>query len=139
MKIAEKIQQINSIISKELWFDMEILIRKGGNLSIVGSIDFTYGYSLEIIFLDVFHMSINTEWRTDTSKPVLEVVNGEEAWNVNGKYRIEQGNTLFKIQSEDLDVPFYVAAKDIEFNTDRVLYYKKDILDEGERIADWVQ
>lgn len=139
MTIREKVQAINSIIAKEKWLDMEIFHIKGVDLSIIGSIDFTYGHSVEITFIDVFHMSINAEWQTDTSKPVLEIVSGEEEYNVNGKYRIQEGNILFKIASEDLETPFYIAAKDIKFNSDRVLYYKKDNLDDGERMADWVR
>ncbi|WKN43945.1 hypothetical protein [Tunicatimonas pelagia] len=139
MEIKEKVERINTLISRESWLDMEIHGMNGGNLLIAGSVDFTYGHSLEIIFQDIFHMSVNSEWQVDTSKTVLYVVNNGEHVNINISYQIEQGNTLFKIIAKDMKVPFYVSAKDIEFNTDKVLYYKKENLGENERIASWVK
>jgi hypothetical protein len=105
----------------------------------MGSIDFSYGHSLEITFEDVYHLSVNRIWRTDTSKPVLKLVEGEEAFSLNKKYSIEQGNVLFKIIPEDINTAFYIAAKGISYNTDKVYYYKKDNLAPNERIADWVK
>jgi hypothetical protein len=139
MKIDDKLQKINAIISAESWFDMEVLEMKKGNLLIIGSTDFTYGHSLEVIFEDVFHMCINSEWKTNTNRAVFYLVDNEERIMINKSFQIEQGNILFKIISEDLEEPFYVSAKNINFNTDRVLYYKKDNLEENERIADWVK
>lgn len=139
MKIKEKVEKINSIISQESWMDMEVLSVKGGNLVIGGSIDFTYGHSLEIIFEDIFYLSINMEWKVDTSKPTLFVADREEAMEVNKAFRVEQGNLIFKLKAEDVEEFFYVAAKNLDFNTDRVLYYFKDNLGENERIADWVK
>jgi len=139
MELIEIVEQINTILSKENWLDMEVLGMKGGSLTIIGSTDFTYSHSLEIKFEDVFYMSINMEWKADTSKPFLYLVDSSERIDINQKYRIEQGNTLFKILSEDLETPFYISAKKISFNTDNVLYYRKDNLENNERIADWVQ
>lgn len=138
MDLQKNIDEINAIISQGNWFDMEILERKGGDLIIIGSLDFTYGHSLEIKFGDVFHMTINTEWKVDTVKPVMYIVEGEECFLVNKKYGIEQGYTLFKIIPEGLEFPFYVSAKEIRFSTQKVYYYKKADLDANERIADWV-
>ncbi len=138
MKLKEKVKKVNEIISEESWLDMELLEMKGGNLVIVCSTDFSYGHSLEIKFENVFHMSINAEWKTDTSKIVLEIVNKEESILINQNYQIEQGNVLFRVIAEDLKVPFYISAKNINYNTDSVLYYKKEHLAENERIADWV-
>ncbi len=139
METKEIVQKINAIISKESWLDMEVLEIKGGSLIIIGSTDFTYGHSLEIIFEDVFHISINSEWKTNTSKPVLHLVDIKEGLTINQKYQIEQGNILFKILPEDLEIPFYISARNISFNTDNVLYYKKETLEANERIADWVK
>ncbi len=139
MEIKEKLKKINFLISKESWLDMEILEIKGGNLVIACSTDFSYGHCLEIKFIDVFHVNINAEWKTDTSKAVLHMANDEECLAVNQNYQIEQGNILFKITAEDLQVPFYISAKNLDYNTDSVLYYKKENLKDNERIADWVQ
>jgi hypothetical protein len=133
------LQEINFIISKYHWLDMEIISTKGGNLVIACSIDFTYGHSLEIIFEDYFYISINSQWQTNTLEKVLYLVTGEEADAINLKYRIEYGYSLFKIKPEYPVAPFYISAKKVVFNTDKVYYYLKDNLLEGERIADWVK
>ena len=139
MNVKNKIDQINALISQNPWMDMEILNLKSNNLTVSGSIDFTYGHSIEIMFEEVFHMSLNSEWKSDTAQPVLHLVEGEEAIQIYQKHQIEQGNFVFKIIAEGFDTPFYIAAKALNFNTDRVLYFKKEKLEANERIADWVR
>lgn len=139
MNIKERILKINSFISKMKWFDMDIQSIKGGDLMIAGSIDFTYGHTLEVVFEEVYFMSVHMEWSVNTLLPVFSIAEGSEAFTINKQYAIEQGNTLFKISSEDVEEPFYVAAKDIRYNMDSVLYYKKEKLAPNERIADWVK
>lgn len=138
MKVEEKVKYINGIICNESWLDMEVIGMNGGDIRVACSRDFTYGHFLELIFKDVFYLCLNMEWKTDTSKTVLRILNNNKSYELNKKFRIEQGNLLFEISTEDLSEPFYVAAKDFEYNEDRVLYYKKDNLEENERIADWV-
>ena len=139
MKLSDKIAEINLLISQESWFDFEILNLKGNNLSIIGSIDFNYYHNFELIFEDVFHMSINTEWKSDTSEPVLHLVTENEAIELNKKYQIERGYNLFKIIPEDSKDNFYVAAKGLQIDNTKVYYYKKQNLGENEKIAHWVE
>lgn len=141
MTIVEKINAINAIVKKQSWYDFEVQDLKGNNLTVIGSLDFSNNHTLEITFTDVFHMSLNTSWSSDTSEKVLLLAEGEEARKINLKFRIEQGNFLFRFIPEDFgeDTGFYIAAKDLSFNTDTVYYYKKDDLKAGERIADWVK
>jgi hypothetical protein len=120
------------------WLDMEFHEFTGTDLHIICGIDTTVGHSLEIIFEDVFHMTLNSSWMTETSKPVIILSQGEELQHINLKYGIEQGYLLFKILSEDVKSPFFVAARSIRFDTTRVYYYKRENLADNERIADWV-
>jgi len=129
----------NQMISKQPWFDMEIIGFDRGKLIIAGSIDFSYGHIMEVIFEDVFHATVNREWKTNTSTETLHIVDNLESSEINLLFQIEQGYTLFKIIFEDLSVPFYISAKNVDFNTDKVFYYKKDYLAENERIANWVK
>lgn len=139
MELNIIIEQLNSIISKENWLDMEVQNLSGGVLVVAGSTDFTYGHSLEIEFHDVFYMSLNMEWKTDTSKPVFHNLDYNESLSLNSKFQIEKGFSIVKIIAEDFSEPFYVAAKSLFFNTDKVYYYHKDNLGPNERIASWVK
>jgi hypothetical protein len=136
-----KIEEINSYLKKEMWYDFEILEYKENCLIIIGSTDFTYSHSIEIKFEDVFLSHFNTEWKSDTTKNVIEVVSGDEARIINVKNRVEQGYILFKFIPEDMEENcfFYIAAKNITYNIDTVLYSYKESLNENERIADWVK
>lgn len=138
MSIIEKIDAINAIISKESFFDIEVLKMTGVDLIIAGSKDFSYSHSLEIVFKDVFHIYINSKWSLDTAIPFIRILEGNDAYEYNGKYGIEQGNILFSLSVEDIGTTFCIAAKGIDFNQDIVLYYSKENLEEGERLADWV-
>lgn len=137
MELKDKLSFISTFIAKQPWFDFEILEMNGGDLTIIGSDDFSYHHLLEITFHDVFHMSLNREWKSDTRNAVL-LIEDEEATKLNIKFQVEQGNFVFKFVPEDFDVPFYIVAQDVSFNTDKVYYYKKENLQIGERIADWV-
>ena len=48
MNIQQLVHEVNFIISKESWFDMEVYKWDGGMLTIVGGIDLTYWHSLRI-------------------------------------------------------------------------------------------
>ncbi len=136
-----KIEEINSYLKKEMWYDFEILEYKKNCLTIIGSTDFTYSHSIEIKFEDVFLSHFNTEWKSDTTKNVIEVVSGDEARIINVKNRVEQGYILFKFIPEDMEKNcfFYIAAKNITYNIDTVFYSYKESLNENERIANWVK
>lgn len=85
-----------------------------------------------------FHVSMNSKWSVDTGKPFLCIPTDKEQFDFNVKFDVERGNAIFAIVAENFSSTFYIASKDIDFNTDVVLYYKKENLQPGERLADWV-
>ena len=138
MSLEKKVDLLNSLISKELWYDFEVVELKDGDFKIIGSTDFSTHHSLEIIFIDVYHLNINHSWRTDTSNPVLFILASDEAEKYNLKFEIIKGFEVFKIIVEDFNRSFYIAAKEIEFEAKKVWYYDKSDLADGEEIATWV-
>jgi hypothetical protein len=138
--LNKKVDEINNFLKKEMWFDFEILGYKKNDLTVIGSTDFSYYHNIEIHFKDVFLIHCHSEWKSDTSKSIIEIIQGNTAKKINIENKIEQGYTLFKLIPEDMyeDSFFYIAARDLEYNTDCVLYYKKEDLKDNERIADWV-
>lgn len=138
MNINQKIKTINRIVMSEPFFDFEIAKMNGVDLTLVGSKDFSYCHTLEIIFKDVFHVSMNSKWSVDTGNPFLFIPTDKEQFDFNVKFDVERGNIIFAFVAENFLTSFYIASKDLEFNTDVVLYYKKEDLQPGERLADWV-
>lgn len=113
------VNEINSFLMKGLWFDFEIMEYRGYDLTIMGSIDISASHDIEIIFKNVFFISLPAEWKTDTSDMVLEILEGPEAIELNQKYNVEQGYVIFKFIPEYLDAGCYVAAKEIDYNIKR--------------------
>jgi hypothetical protein len=105
-------------------------------LIIAGSKDLSYCHNLEIIFTDVFFAStFFNGWQSDTSKPVIELPDIETNLNLNVKFEIEEGYQMFIIRTEDYENDIYIAAKEIDFNTDTVYYYQRENLKENERLS----
>ena len=121
------VKQIDDFIRKNLWFDFQLWLYDGRKLVIVGSTDLTYYHELEIIFTDVFFASTYFEgWRSDTEKPVVEIPDTELNRELNIKFEIEQGYQIFIIRTEDYQNDIYIAAKEIDFKTDKVYYYDRE-------------
>lgn len=138
-KYKSVVKQIDDYIRESAWFDFHLWRYDGRNLVISGSTDLTYYHKLEIIFTDVFFAStFFAGWHSDTDKPVIEIPNTELNMELNIKFEIEQGYQIFIIKTEDYKNDIYVAAKKIEFKTDTVYYYKRENLDDNERLADYL-
>ena len=133
------VKQIDDYIRQNAWFDFHLWRYDGRKLIISGSTDLTYYHKLEIIFTDVFFASTFFDgWNSDTNKPVIEIPEYELNIELNTKFEIEQGYQIFIINTEDYKNDIYIAAKEIEFNTDTVFYYQRENLGDNERLADFL-
>lgn len=75
-------------------------------------------YEIYIVFHEVFFMSVLANWKTDTSKPPLRLIEGERARTINRKLQVEVGHHIFAWSPEDYaesDLEMLVVAKGIEF------------------------
>ena len=133
------VRQIDDYIRQNDWFDFHIWRYDGRKLIISGSTDLTYCHKLEIIFTDVFFASTFFEgWRSATDKCVIKIPELDLNKELNAKFEIEQGYQIFIIKTEDYKNDIYIAAKEIEFNTDTVFYYQRENLGDNERLADYL-
>ena len=124
MNIQEKIDKINNFIANMSWCDFEVHSLHKGCLSIVGSIDLSYFHNIEICFHGFFFVSSVFDWKSDTSKPVLSLMEGELAERINLQYHVEIGNHVFKFITEydDSETNCVIVARDITYNTQTVKY-----------------
>lgn len=137
IKFKSIVTEIDGLIRKHEWFDLQVYSYNHNRLLIAGGIDLTYYHSIEIIFEDVyFFTGYLSGWHADTRKPVFELPS--ESISLNLKFNNIQGYTLFRFNSEDTP-DIYIAAAAVYYNTDTVYYYNKTDLKENERIADFIK
>ncbi|MFF2482313.1 hypothetical protein [Paenibacillus sp. NPDC058071] len=116
-EITKVVEDINKFIRNQPWLDFEVLQYDKQKLTIIGCIDISNLHDIEIVFEDIFFVSLPIEWKTDTSRPVLSVLEREKAIILNKKFKVEQGHSIFAFAPEDYPDDFgcYVSAKKIAF------------------------
>jgi hypothetical protein len=114
-EVQSEIEKINGYLSKCLWMDFEFCQMNASQVVIAGSIDQSYNrYAIDIKFEQPHFVSALFLWAIDTSKPFIQLVSGEEEFEINTSYRVEQGNYIFKINVDDFEKPpIFIAAKKI--------------------------
>lgn len=114
--IKQEIEKINEYVSKCMWLDFEMTQMSFIKVVLSGQIDQTTNdYAIEIEFSEPYCISSLFLWSVDTAKPLIELATEKEFIEINQQYRVEQGNYIFKINSEDYDQsPIFIAAKKIQ-------------------------
>src|SRR5258708_4306012 len=114
-EVRTMVETIDRTVRKMPWIDFEVKHYLGNELIIMGSLDSSASRDIEIIFMDVFFVSMPIAWKTDTSKTVLTLVNGEATVVINKRFQVEQGHHIFRFMPEYYADDFYclVAAKTI--------------------------
>lgn len=115
--VQKVVEEIDTRLRKELWFDFEVTQYRKNKLTIIGTLDSSGQHKIEICFEDVFFVSLPIGWQTDTSKPVLVLVEGDDAFTLNKRFQVEIGYHIFRFTPEYYPEDFacYVAAKHISF------------------------
>ncbi|MBC2316025.1 hypothetical protein HCC18_04170 [Listeria booriae] len=116
-EIHEKIAGINDYLGKCLWMDFEVTSMNGGEIILSGCIDQSYNdYAIEIEFKSPYFVSTLFSRHTDASVPFISLANEEEFVEMNVRYRVEEGNYIFKINVEDYEkTPIYIGASKIDY------------------------
>ncbi|WP_135552679.1 hypothetical protein [Paenibacillus cymbidii] len=95
------VTEINNYLQKALWFDFEIKKYADLELVIHGGISLYQGTDIEIIFKDVFYMSLPTDWSSDTSKVVLLVKESIDLRYSDPKFKETYFHYVFEFIAED--------------------------------------
>lgn len=112
-EVLEQVTIFNHFASQKPWLDVDIAEFSPHAAVLHCGIDLSVEIDIEIRFDMVFFVSLLMTWKTDTTSSVLQLMTGEEAKQLNMKYRIEQGCHLFAFSPEDLaaDTRCLIAAK----------------------------
>jgi hypothetical protein len=118
------IEEIDSIIRANAWFDFHVFTYQKKSLIIAGGVDLTYYHSLEIIFDDVYFVSAVIQgWRSNTRDAVFVELTGDPG--VNSENEIEEGNRVFAFKADDYRQKMLIAARTVRYNTNTVYYYPR--------------
>ncbi len=113
--IIEKVlESINLFIKSNTWCDFEFIELKG-DLKIGGKTGFDDSYNFIITFTNVFFIQCLYEWKTEVQlhDTFFSIANTKEQELLNGIYEVTDGNFVFKIIGEYVEVPMYIIAEDI--------------------------
>ncbi|MFD1885532.1 hypothetical protein [Paenibacillus wenxiniae] len=107
-----------------------------GRLVIAGSRDYSYYHNVELIFHEVQFMMLPAQIFTAER---LRLATTEEVADLNEMmYGHQQMGRVFCLESLFEGTRYYVVARQLEYNTDTVYYYKREPLGPGERIAEYL-
>jgi hypothetical protein len=108
---------VNELLGQKPWIDMEVMEYAGTTLTVMGGIDPSAPPEVKISFVDVHFMCLPTEWKTDTSRPVLDLLEGEAAVALNRRFQVTVGHHIFRFFAEGYPEDFgcLVCAREVTF------------------------
>ncbi|ENI8395355.1 hypothetical protein ABZZ53_000479 [Listeria monocytogenes] len=120
--MQRKVEEINHLVRDgRLWFDFDISSFNGHELEIIGGIDLSYFYEIEIKFSNVSFLSGYTSLDIDTSKDFLFVHKGSYETSRMNLPKVRDNSYIFEFKTDDIDdLPFIVTAEQIEYKYERV-------------------
>jgi len=115
---SAEIQKINNYLKTQGWMDFEVCQIGIGEIRLHGFIDGFTDDKIVIRFKQCNMISCRLWFNYDPGEgDFLSIAQGEEAYQINGKYDILQGNTVFKISNVGMGfigTPMYIAAERLE-------------------------
>ncbi|EBI2479398.1 hypothetical protein FLE45_09875 [Listeria monocytogenes] len=120
--MQRKVEEINRLVRDgRLWFDFDISSFNGHELEIIGGIDLSYLYEIEIKFSNVSFLSGYISLHIDTSKDFLFVHKGSYETSRMNLPKVRDNSCIFEFKTDDIDdLPFIVTAEQIEYKYERV-------------------
>lgn len=110
-----KINEINKYLKGQLWMDFEMCNMNLGKLELYGFLDEADDNKIKIIFIQPYMVSCNFFFTYEGSGDFLSVVDGEEAFQINKRYGVTQGNKIFKISNINVETDMFIIARGLEF------------------------
>ena len=145
--MKEIFEKINKKIIDDNIFDFEIYnLINYGDVTIIGSSDLGFYHEIELVFLGVsiiicsIRFFDDVTFRLATYEEKIQIKNNFESYDPEDigyfTFCIEEKRVLQKVIKIHKN---YIVAKDLKYNFDTVYHYKREKLEKGERIADWIK
>lgn len=116
-EIKNVLAEINGYLETQPWMDFEVIEYSRNVLKMIGSLDISSSPDIEIVFKDIFFVSTVFNWKTDTSRKAISLMEGDGARKINIKFQVEQGYHLVRFQAEDYpdDLGCIFGIKEVTF------------------------
>lgn len=139
--ISDLIELQRLLKANNIWF-FQFYSYRDLELKIIGSFDFAYYHNVEITFHEVSFISSATDFshaklRYATDNEKEELFNGHSI-------PCEENDFVFcftlheELYGNSCD-KYFIVAEGLDFIFEDVFYYKRDNLQKGQRIAEWVK
>ena len=106
------IEKINRCLKENQWMDFEICRMNEGQIVLSGKLDELDEEVIEISFIQPFMLSCLMNFSYEDGN-FISITEGEETIEMNKRYKIEQGNYIFKLLIDDNATNFFIAAREI--------------------------
>lgn len=111
---TDEVKKLNNYLKKQLWMDFELDNIDPGTVVLFGYWDELGETKIEIKFKEPHMISCNLLLKYEGKKDFIEIVEGEEARQINMKYGVIIGNNIFRIAGADIEADMFIVAKEIE-------------------------
>ena len=109
-----ELDKINEFLKAQLWMDFEMCNIHRGKIELHGFLDEADDDKLIIIFEQPHMVACNFFFTYEGKGNFLSVVEGSEAFEINKKYGVTQGNIVFKIINTNVEAEMIIIAKKID-------------------------
>ncbi|VTS00654.1 hypothetical protein [Tuwongella immobilis] len=106
MDFKGRIAELDHLLRQCLWADFRIESYIDSTLTLGITVTLSQTSDIIVRFEDPFFVSLPYSWTSDTSKQVAGILEGALAKEVNPRFRVEMGTTLFFFHPEDYDDGF---------------------------------
>ena len=115
-----EIKYINNYMKTQLWMDFEMCSIGRSKIQIYGFIDEAAEEKVLIEFKMPYMIDGVFAFTYEGEGDFISVVEGKEAYNLNKKYGVLEGNTIFKISNININKELFIAAQNLTY------YIKQD-------------
>lgn len=112
--VEHQIKKANEYLKKQLWMDFELCCMNRGKVELYGFLDEAEDEKIKIVFNHPFMILCNFFFTYEGSGVLMDTVIGEEAFSINKKYSVTQGNQIFRITNTNVNSDMFIIAKDVE-------------------------
>lgn len=110
----DKIDRINEYLENCLWMDFELCNMNGGRIDLYGFLDEAGEDKIKIIFKQPYMVICVFSFTYEGNGTFISLVTGEEAYEMNKKYGVIQGNQIFRLTNTNINSDMYIIARELE-------------------------
>lgn len=108
------IEKINEKLSNYNWLDFEISNGGMDKILLHGFLDEADEDVLCLQFENVEYIQCRTTFTYEGKGPFIELIEGEEAKQINMDYWITVGKKVFRLSNTNIQGPMYIVADNVE-------------------------